>query len=411
MGNEIFSSNFEVAFLNLLMRHPELIHDVSTVKVGMFSSTPNQIIFATLKELSAQSLAISEKFLIDYLKSKNKLALASGEAYIKYLYEQSFSIENFLTYSSMMVDAYRTRMVLSSTSEVESLLASGTGIDNVILDLKTKLELLNGHDIGKTTFRLSESLESVWKEIVARTANPGLTGISTGFRSFDVYCGGYPAGDFWVLGARPSQGKTALMCNSVLAASTNKGVPLVFSLEMNKQTFVERFLAISSETNLSSIRLGTMNQDEVDAVYNSLSILKELPIFVDTSFTIDVSYVTTVIRNYVKNFGVNIVWIDYIQLMSERNVDQTAELGRISRAMKLLAKDLNIFIGVVAQLNRAVEMRDDKRPILSDLRQSGNLEEDADLVAFLYRDDYYYSDSKNKGLMEFIIRKHRNGPR
>lgn len=410
MSNSVLSNGSEIAFLSLLLKHPELIHDTPDIRVGMFSSTPHQVIYATLTELSAQSSIPEQEFLLEYLRSKNKLSLAGGEGQIKYLFEQDFKIENFHNYKSLILGAYRTRVAMSTTHEAHTQLIDGQDVDTVLFNLQTQLETLNASDSRNSTFRLSDSLSGVWEEISSRIKNPGLTGISTGYDSLDAITGGYPAGDFWIIGARPSQGKTALVCNSILKSSQRGGVPLIFSLEMNTQTFVERFLSILSGVSLSDIRLGTMNQEEIDKVHDVFPLLKSLPIFVDTSFAIDSSYVTSVIRKYVKNFGVNMVWIDYIQLMSVRNDDQTAELGRISRALKLLAKNENVFIGAVAQLNRLVEMRDDKRPILSDLRQSGNLEEDADLVAFLYRDDYYYSDSSNKNILEYIIRKHRNGP-
>lgn len=410
MNSELFATNSETAFLSLLMRHPELIYESSSATVGMFTSTPNQVIYASLQELSALSLIPEKQLLIDYLNSRNKLSFAGGEQYLTTLFEQNYSLENFATYREMLINSYRSRTLYSAVTDVPAMITGGHDVDRVISDLRYKLDSLEGDGIGSSTIRVSDSIADVWKTIVSRTENPGLTGISTGFRSIDMFAGGYPPGDFWVYGARPSQGKTALICNSALASSANNGIPLIFSLEMTKQTLVERFLSILSGVSLSSIRLGTVNQNELDAVHNATSVLKELPIFIDTNFSTNITYATSVIRKYVKTFNVNTVWIDYVQLMSERNEDQTAEIGRICRGMKLLAKDLGIFIGMTAQLNRMVEMRNDKRPILSDLRQSGNLEEDADLVAVLYRDDYYYADSKDAGIMEFIVRKHRNGP-
>lgn len=410
MSSDFSIENVELAFLNLLLKNPELIYESSFLTVGMFTSTPNQVLFATISELAAQGLVPEKQFLIDYLASKNKLSLAGGKQYINIIFEQNFNLDNFPKYREMLVNAYKSRTIMSVVSDIPSRLSSGHNVDKVLFDLKSDLDSLDVTNANKTTFRVSESLKSVWNEIVSRTSNPGLTGISTGFHTINLFTGGYPSGDFWVIGSRPSQGKTSFICNSAILSSTNNGIPLIFSLEMNIQTMVERLLAEISKVPLTYIRLGTVTQEQLDAVHSARLMLEKLPIYVDTNFSTNVTYATAVIRKYVKNYNVNTVWIDYVQLMSERGADQTAEIGRICRAMKLLAKDLNIFIGMTAQLNRLVEMRDDKRPILSDLRQSGNLEEDADLVAFLYRDDYYYADSKNKGVLEFIVRKQRNGP-
>lgn len=202
---------------------------------------------------------------------------------------------------------------------------------------------------------------------------------------------------------------TAVMCNSALQSAKAGNPVLIFSLEMQKEAIIERFLAIETGIPLTSIRLGNLKKDEVDVLKDKLRELKELPIYLDCSPNVNLNYIMATIRKYHKNNGIKLAYLDYLQLLAERDDTQTAELGRISRNMKLLAVELKIGIVLLSQLNRQVEMRDDKRPILSDLRQSGNIEEDCDLAIFLYRDDYYHEDSTELNVIEFLIRKNRNG--
>jgi replicative DNA helicase len=153
-----------------------------------------------------------------------------------------------------------------------------------------------------------------------------------------------------------------------------------------------------------------LSPEQLEKIGESAKRIKELPIYIDSCFTADIGYLDTTIRKYRQLHNIDTVYVDYVQLMAERNEQSTHEIGRISRRLKLLANELGIGAVLLSQLNREVEHRDDRRPIMSDLRQSGNLEEDADLIAGLYRDEYYFKDSPNKGTIEFIIRKQRNGP-
>lgn len=202
---------------------------------------------------------------------------------------------------------------------------------------------------------------------------------------------------------------SASLVNMAMSIAENNKPTLVFSLEMNKESLVERMLAIKTGIPITDIRLGLLNQAQLNKITEAIKELKDLPIYIDSNFNASIEYILQTIRRYKKLYNVKVVFIDYVQLLAEREADQTAELGRISRGLKLLGNELNITVVLFSQLSRSVEERDDKRPILKDLRQSGNLEEDADIVIFLYRDEYYNRDTKSKGVVEWIIRKHRQG--
>jgi len=203
---------------------------------------------------------------------------------------------------------------------------------------------------------------------------------------------------------------TAVMCNSILADGRN-GVPILFfEKEMNYQSLIERLVAIDSGVPIQNIRLGILDKAQIEQIGLSMRRIREYPIYLDTRFNSDIHYMEATIYKYKNTKGIEVVYIDYLQLLAERGDNQTAELGQISRMAKLVANNQNVCIIGASQLNRSVESRDNKRPVMSDLRQSGNLEEDADYVISLYRDEYYNKETKYKNMMEFSILKARNGP-
>ncbi len=212
--------------------------------------------------------------------------------------------------------------------------------------------------------------------------------------------------DLWVVAGRPGMGKSAFMCNSVLS-----GVPsLIFSLEMSKESLMYRLISMTSGVPIFNLRLGRLTQEELDKVADAVKELKNLPIYIDTTFMTSVDSVVSLTKKYNRLYGIKVVHLDYVQILADRSAEATHEIGRISRAMKNLAHDLNIASVVYSQLNRNVEAREDKRPMLADLRQSGNLEEDADVVTFLYRDEMYNPNTKFKHVLELLVKKQRNGP-
>jgi replicative DNA helicase len=200
------------------------------------------------------------------------------------------------------------------------------------------------------------------------------------------------------------------MCNSSLNTAKLNESNLVFSLEMSNRILTARYWALETGIPITDILSGRINQKQLDQVYEAVKKIKDLPLYMTCSFTPSLEYVLATIRQYKKDKDIKRVYVDYLQLLSARDDDQTAELGRITRALKLLAEELGIVIIILSQLNRMLETRPDKRPILSDLRQSGNIEEDVDMAGFLYRDVIYNSNTKDKNIMEFLLRKNRNGP-
>jgi len=221
---------------------------------------------------------------------------------------------------------------------------------------------------------------------------------------------GYSECEVGMSGARPSIGKTALLVKSGLAGAS-AGVPfLLVNREMTILPLLERIYSVLTGISFSNIRLGKVTEDEIKRIQVAREYIRTKPFYIDNTWSGDEHVLYNIIRKFHHKVGIRIVGIDYIQLLAERDENSTATLGRISRNIKLLSGELGLTTIVLSQLSRDVEYRDDKRPLMKDLRQSGNLEEDADIMASLYRDEVYTANSPLAGIMEFIIRKQRNGP-
>ena len=406
MTKDVFDYNPEIATLSLILKNPSSLDDnlVGDLKSHMFSSVPNQRLFETILDIHRGGLVPEFGLIASTLSSKGILKICGGESYLNYLFSQDFDNSNFDEFVRHVIKAYKARELLSLTNHIPAMVVSEESVDTVISWVRTSLDSLQT-TVGDGVVTLKSASHYAYDIIKEKLLNPDKIATTTGFPILDSVTGGYWAGDSIIIAGRPSMGKSSFMCNSVLSGEPS----LLFSLEMGKQTVVNRLISIKSGVPVFKLRLGTLSQKELDEVYNTVKDIEDLPIYIDTTFAINLDYVVSTIRKYHKLYGVKVVHLDYIQLLVERSSTATQDIGRVSREFKLLANDLGITLVTYSQLNRQVEMRDDKRPMLADLRQSGNLEEDADLVLFLYRDELYNRDTKNKGELEFIIRKHRNG--
>lgn len=408
MTAKLFSDEHEIAVLSILLNNPELYYGTG-VRSHMMSSVPNQILYREIELLNEKQLVPDIHMIISSLDASGNLDKVS-KSHIDKIVSADYNKENLKEYASYLVASYKGRIFVEKASKVK---ASSLTLDNVeesIQDFRRSLDTLAEATGGGGTVHISDGIKKSFDDIVARTANPGIRGTSWGIRDIDVTTGGKSPGDLWILGGRPGSGKTAVLCNSILADGA-AGVPvLFFEKEMNYQSLIERLVGIDSGVPIQNIRLGILDKKQIELIGESMKKIRDFPIYIDTTFNSDIHYIESTIYKYRTSKQVGIVYIDYLQLLAERGDNQTAELGQISRMGKLIANDQGICVICASQLNRSVEQRDNKRPIMSDLRQSGNLEEDADYVIGLYRDEYYNKDTKFKNMMEYTILKARNGP-
>ena len=408
--NKLFTHDAEEALLSIILKDTDYALRANDLRSFMFSSSTHSRLFSEIISFTERQLVPEPSLIVSSLETSGELRAIGGEDFITHLLEKDFSADNFLEYCALVISSYKARSLITLGADLSAKKVNTDNVDDAIYSLRGSLDRLTEVSGGETTRHIGSNVKEIFGSILARLDNPGIRGNPWGIKSIDMVSGGKSEGDLWVVGGRPGQGKTAVICNTILEDAKN-GVPsLLIEKEMNHQTLIERFLAIDLEIPLTSIRLGLLKQKEVDAIFAKLKEYKDYPIYIDTNFSPNISYLESAVRKYHNTKGVKVVYVDYLQLLVERDNQQTQNLGQLSRMFKLLANDLEITTILVSQLNRYVEMRDDKRPIMSDLRQSGNLEEDADFVIGLYRDEYYNRESKDKGTMEFIILKNRNGP-
>lgn len=407
MSNNIFSPEIEEKFLATILRNSEYA-DVCGVLPEMLSSIQNRILLSIIREINSKGY-IDKAILLEYLRSKNLLDNVGGDGYIQHLYTVDYNLDDLQRYCDLILTSYKIRALLQVGGKLKKENLDHGNINSVISNTIKFLEDLISVGSDEMTQDLYSALKLSWKEIQAKIENGGNIGIPFGVEKIDSVVGGIAKGDLWIIGARPSMGKTALMCNSALETAKRGTRVLILSLEMSRQAIIERMLAIETGIPVFNIRLGILDQKDIDKIADTMNSMKNLPILINSKFVPDLSYVESIIRSKKSTDNIDIVYLDYIQLLTGRDDDSTQELGRISQKMKMLARDLDLSICMLSQLSREVEKRPNKRPIMSDLRQSGYLEEDADLLAFLYRDDVYNQNSEFKNIMEFIIRKQRNG--
>jgi len=412
-NNQLFSTDSEIAVLSIILKNPELIHVANGLRFYMFSSTPHQALYEEFESLLEKQQLPDRTLVFASLESKNSVEKIGGKRYFEALLSKEYNEQTFGEFVALVVASYKARMYLSITTGADKSKINPDNIEDYINNTRKALDNLTEIRGALSTVHVSDIARQTYEEILARTKNPGIRGITWGqtLLELDKATGGKCAGDLMVVSGRPGAGKTALVCNSVLADGL-AGVPtLLIEREMTNQQLMERLIAIDTGIPNTNIRLGVLNQGQIDSVYASIGKIKKLPIYLDSNFLANDSYyLEATVSKFRNKHGIEVVYLDYVQLVTDRDDNQTQEIGKMTRLFKLMANDKKICSIILSQLNRKVEERENKRPLLSDLKMSGSLEEDADFVVGLYRDEYYNPETKYKNLMEYIILKHRNGP-
>lgn len=408
--DNVLSMEPEIAVLSTIINNPDLVYSLEGLREYMFSANTHRNILSLIVDIGEKNNLPDLAMILNYASSLGKLESCGGEKYLKHLESQKYKRENFGEYLNYVKNAFKMKTFYGLTSGIQLDNLKLDTIDNDISQFQDNIGKLLTDSGGEGTYSIGSLMKDSFNEIVERVNNPGIRGTSTGIKKVDLMTGGFDGGDLWYIGARPGMGKSALISSSALI-NARKGIPsLIFSKEMTRQPLMERFLSLETGLPLYDIRMGLLNKPNVEIVRDAATRIATYPIFIDLNFTSNMTQIESTIRKYKSLYDTDTIYIDYIQLLSEREADQTQELGKISRKLKLLSNQLDITTVVLSQLNRDVEHRDNKRPVAADLRQCGNLEEDADFIIGLYRDEVYNADTKDKGKMEFIILKQRNGP-
>ena len=413
----------ERAVLGGLMLETERYDAVSEIiEFTDFEGQDHQNIFQSMGELVYSNKPLDPLTVSDRLDSKNLLTRAGGKNYLIDLASTSPSAANLEAYAGMIRQKSISRRLMKINSEISELIINPQGKDAAELldEAETKIFSLNDEasrtstNIQKLDELIPQSIERM-NEIAKNGSS--LLGASTGYKDLDSKLQGLQNGDLIIVAARPSMGKTALSMNIVENLILNKDIPggvLVFSLEMPAESLTTRLLASNAKIDQQKVRSASMNQSDLKKFMESSSKLKDLPLYIDDSSMLSPMELRARARRIARQEpnGLSLIVVDYLQLMQlpasqENRVNQISE---ISRSLTMLAKELNVPVIALSQLNRAVEQRPNKRPIMADLRDSGAIEQDADVILFIYRDEVYNEDSEEGNKAEIIIGKQRNGP-
>ena len=286
--------------------------------------------------------------------------------------------------------------------------------DEILTKIERSLFNLNQQNLSQKTYSIAEVIDDIFLELTSKIKNNSETGLNSSFSDLDALLQGFQKSDLIIVAGRPSMGKTAFALNVGRNIVNKYKIPLIiFTLEMSRQQIIYRFLATHSQINYTRLKSGKMTRDEWNLLSNSMRELSTLPIFVDDNPNLSVTDIRSRLRTiFSSKKKEGLILIDYLQLMKSNlsNDNRVQEISYITRNLKILAKEFELPIILLSQLSRSVESRNNKRPLLSDLRESGSIEQDADIVIMLYRDDYYNQIRTNVSITEFIVAKHRNGP-
>ena len=385
-----------------------------------FYNRSHQIIFKAILDLLANSNPVDLITVSEVLENNDQLEDAGGFAYLGELARNTPSSANVTAYAKIIRERAITRELIGVANEIAEVGYNPEGRDSAdILDMaESKVFEIAERRTGESEG--PQSIESVLGKTIDRLetlikTDKEVTGVTTGFQDLDKKTSGLQGSDLIIVAARPSMGKTTFAMNLCENAMLAEDKPvLVFSLEMPSEQIMMRMLASLSRVDQTKIRTAQLDDEDWARISNTMAMLKEKDnLYVDDSSGLTPMDVRSRARKLARERGgLSMIMVDYLQLMRVPSLadNRTLEIAEISRSLKALAKELNIPVVALSQLNRSLEQRADKRPVNSDLRESGSIEQDADLIMFIYRDEVYHENSEYKGIAEIIIGKQRNGP-
>jgi replicative DNA helicase len=382
----------------------------------------HRVIYGAMMRLYAHGEPIDQLTLTNELRSGGEFEKAGGRAYVFQIVESVPTPANAARYAEIV----RAKALLREIIDVGSRISADAFQEPEDVDeaLDAAEQLI--YDVSNRTLRehlapVSDLAPGALEMIQRLYEQEGqVTGVETGFDDLDRLTTGFHKSDLVILAARPAMGKTALALNAIWHASSQKGRPVaIFSLEMSKEQLVQRLISQITRIPAQALRSGNVRAEDWPKLVRGVAEVSRAPIWIDDTAGVTLMEIRAKVRRLASQLNargegpLSLVVVDYLQLMitqGNRSENRQQEIAEISRGLKVLARDLDVPVLAIAQLSRAVEQRHDKRPLLSDLRDSGAIEQDADVVIFLYRDEYYNPDSDDKGIAEVIIGKHRNGP-
>jgi replicative DNA helicase len=384
-----------------------------------FYRQKHQKIYQACLDLFQRSEPIDVLSVSNRLEEMKDLENIGGSSYLTELINFVPTPSHALSYAKKVYHKRVLRDLISASHEIASLgYNEKEGLENLLDEAEKRIFNIAQRNLTRSFVSVKDRLDDAFDRLEDLSKQgAGLRGVSTGFNGLDNILAGLQKSDLIILAARPSMGKSALGLNFALNAALKSQVPVgVFSMEMSKDQIIDRFIANIAGVDLWRLRTGKLSHEGVNndfaKIQQALGVLSEAPVFVDDTFSTTVLQMKSMARRLQAEKGLGLIVVDYLQLMEplDSQASPVQQVSENSRALKGLARELNVPVLVLSQLSRAVERRSPKIPQLSDLRQSGSIEQDADVVMFIYREDFYREKAKRKNIADVIIGKHRNGP-
>jgi replicative DNA helicase len=387
-----------------------------------FYSETHRVLYGAMMRLYSRGEPIDQLTLSDELRSVGEFDRIGGRQYVFRLVESVPTAANAARYAEIVRGKALLRAVIDAGSRIQQeAFAEPEDVTQALDAAEQLIYGVSNRQLKEHLAPVSELAPGALERIQRLYEAEGeVTGVETGFEDLDRLTTGFHKSDLVVLAARPAMGKTAMALNAIWHAAGARGLPVaIFSLEMSKEQLVQRLISQITRIRTQDLRSGNVRAEDWPKLVRGIAEVSRAPIWIDDTAGVTLMEMRAKVRRLASRLNaqdkapLSLVVVDYLQLMigqGARSENRQQEIAEISRGLKVLARDLDVPVLAVAQLSRAVEQRHDKRPLLSDLRDSGAIEQDADMVMFLYRDEYYNLDSDDKGIAEIIVGKHRNGP-
>lgn len=412
------SLDSERALLGALLLKPDAIHDVSDLIGGdSFYAEKHRLIFSAMRELSDRGEPIDLLSLSERLQNQGLLERSGGRAYLAELAASAPAPGNYAHYADLVARKHVMRSLINASYEItEAAYDDAKDVAETLDEAEKKIYAIGDASASHKFVAIGDKVHDAWERLEALSKKEdGIRGVPSGFPDLDNLLSGFHPSDLVILAARPSMGKTSLALDIARNAAVRHNIPVgIFSLEMSSEQLVDRMLASESYVNSWKIRTGAIREeDDFGKIRDALETLSKAPIFIDDKPGNNILAMRAVARRLKRERGIGLIVVDYLQLMAPTSTkasdSMVQQVTEISRSLKGLARELEVPVIALSQLSRAVEQRGGK-PRLSDLRDSGSIEQDADVVMFIHREDKQNKESDRPNIAEILIEKHRNGP-
>jgi len=408
----------ETSLLGAVLIDSEVLADVSDkIKAGDFYDKRHQMIFEGMTRLFEKHQPVDLLTLTEELKKKDALDAIGGPSYLTDLTVAVPTAAHAESYAEIIVEkSMRRRLIHVSSDMAELGFDEDTNVQELLEKAEAELFSVSDANLRNELVSLEQILNESFDRLDELHRDRGkMRGVRTGWRDLDNMTAGLQRSDLIILAARPAMGKTTLSTNLAYNIATKENQPvLIFSLEMSKEQLVDRMLADAASVDAWNIRTGNLSDEDFEKLSHAMGELAEAPIFIDDTPGLTVLEMRTKARRIAHDRPLGMIMVDYLQLMqgssSRGDGNRVQEVSEISRGLKLIARELNVPVIALSQLSRSVESRSPQIPQLSDLRESGSIEQDADIVMFIYREAYYNPETDRANITDLIIAKHRNGP-